>query len=272
MPSDATSSDTWSRRDSYPPTQIRLSRCNKNEPRPLLQEMDENPLTYFLTPSGLDINIKDFDAEDLLFDAGIEDSNHPRECIRSVSPSTLDGLSKMRAKAVSPDFDAEIITTDDDDDDEEEEEEDEDDYIRFPAPSPSRRSRSKGPENARSQCKISPVGRSRATSDGFLSTGTISSPSSPTLRATPRGRPRQSLAQRYSGGKKASPRPLQLWREPSLDVWPISEETEEDVLSMEKEESEVLRPAIAQAARGSLGRGPTMKPKKRVRFLLTPSE
>ncbi|KAG6214469.1 hypothetical protein E4U34_006107 [Claviceps purpurea] len=262
MPSDSISSDTWSRRDSYPPTQIRLSRCNKNEPRPLLQEMDENPLTYFLTPSGLDINIKDFDAEDLLFDAGIEDSNHPRECIRSVSPSTLDGLSKIRAKAVSPDFDAEAITTD---------EEDEDDYIRFPAPSPSTRSQSKSPENARSQCKISPIGRSRATSDGFLSPGTIS-PSSPTLRATPRGRPRQSLAQRYSAGKKASPRPLRLWREPSLDVWPISEETEEDVLSMEKEESEVLRPAIAQAARGSLGREPTMKPKKRVRFLLTPSE
>ncbi|KAG6109328.1 hypothetical protein E4U31_006936 [Claviceps sp. LM219 group G6] len=260
MPSGATSSDTWSRRDSYPPTQIRLSRCNKNEPRPLLQEMDENPLTYFLTPSRLDINIKDFDAEDLLFDAGIEDSNHPHECVRSVSPSTLDGLSKMRAKAVSPDFDAEAITTD---------EEDEDDYIRFPAPSPSR-SRSKGPENARSSCKISPVGRSRTTSDAFLSPGTVS-PSSPTLRATPRGRARQSLAQRYSAANKAPPRPLRLWREPSLDVWPISEETEEDVLSME-EESEVLRPAIAQAVRGSLGRGLTMKPKKRVRFLLTPSE
>ena len=121
------SSNIWSQRDSWPPTQVRLTRSSsdKSEPRPLLEDIDENPLTYFLTPApDTNDDIDDFSADDMLdFDAGIEDTNHPRAIIRSVSPSTLDGLSKLRAKAVSPDFDSDVVTTDEEGDDE--------DYIRL---------------------------------------------------------------------------------------------------------------------------------------------
>ncbi|KAG6003986.1 hypothetical protein E4U21_001526 [Claviceps maximensis] len=256
-------SDIWSRRDSYPPTQIHLPRCNKNEPRPLLEDIDQNPLTYFLTPTDMDHDVNDFGADEMLFDAGIEDNSHQRDFVRSVSPSTLDGLSKVRAKAVSPDFDSDAITTD---------EEDDDDFVRFPPLrtsflTPLRRSfrRRLSAENPppRSESPLS----DRDTNADFgnspapFSVPSFSSPSSSAPRATSRGGPPQPRARSYSAGSKLPPRALRLWRQPSPDVWSISEETEDDLLVMQTSARISDRPQAA-----------VTKSKKKVRFLLTPRE
>lgn len=91
-----------------------------------LSNMDEDPLTYFLTPAS---PYRD-DAEDAMdfemdFDAGIEDSKHPAQVVRSVSPSSLDGFSRPPAPAphqlpspprspATPDLDFDLSTTPDD--------------------------------------------------------------------------------------------------------------------------------------------------------------
>lgn len=247
-------SEIWSRRDSFPPTQIRLTRCNKNEPRPLLEDIDENPLTYFLTPSDMSNDVDDSGADDVLFDAGIEDVNQPREIVRSVSPSTLDGLSKLRAKAVSPDFDSDAITTD---------EEDDEDYIRFSPPTASFLTPFRGlsTETFKLRSKSPPFGR--ATSGFLTPAASFPAPSSP-----PRGRPRQALTRSYSAGSKLPPRARRLWREPSPDVWSISEETEEDLTK----EASVLAKAAAFAKNSQGPQVAAAKPKKKVRFLLPPRE
>jgi hypothetical protein len=232
---------------------LTLSSSSKSEPRPLLEDIDENPLTYFLTPApDNNEDMDDFSADDMLFDAGIEDSNNPRKVVRSVSPSTLDGLSKLRVKAVSPDFDSDIVTTDDEGDDE--------DYIRFSPPSPSFLTpfKSISIEAFKLRSKSPPFGRT----NGFLSpAASFPAPSSP-----PRGRTRQTLTRSYSAGSKLPPRARRLWREPSPDVWSIEEETEEDLIMGESTST----PAFAQNNHSV--QGEAAKPKKKVRFLLPPRE
>ncbi|KAK2603797.1 hypothetical protein QQS21_003999 [Conoideocrella luteorostrata] len=247
--------ELWSRRDSFPPTLIRLTRSssNKSEPRPLLEDIDENPLTYFLTPTDND-DMDDFGAEDMLFDAGIEDANQPREIVRSVSPSTLDGLSKLRAKAASPDFDSDAITTD---------EEDDENYVRFSPPSASFLAPFRGisAESFKLRSKSPPLGRA---ANGFL-TPAASFPGPP---SPPRGRPRQALTRSYSAGSRLPPRARRLWREPSPDVWSIEEETEQDLI---REASfSAMTPAFAKDNNGL--QTTAAKPKKKVRFMLPPRE
>ncbi|KAG6014954.1 hypothetical protein E4U54_004537 [Claviceps lovelessii] len=265
-------SDVWSRRDSYPPTQIRLPRCNKNEPRPLLEDIDENPLTYFLTPSDMDQDMDDYGPDEMLFDAGIEDGTQSRQFVRSVSPSTLDGLSKLRAKAVSPDFDSDAITTDDEEDE---------DPVRFPPPrtsflTPLRRSFRRLPAERNLSPRSNSPPSERSTDGQFAnpvasfpdpssSSSSSSSPlpySSPSpATRTPRGRHPQPLPRSSSTGTKLPPRPLRLWRQPSPDVWSILEETEEELLVLETPANPPHGLHLAGA-----------KPKKRVRFLLFPRE
>ncbi|KAM7215105.1 hypothetical protein V8F06_009499 [Rhypophila decipiens] len=63
-----------------------------------LSRMDDDPISYFLTPAPGSLldpynngeDPMDFEME---FDAGIEDFKHPAPIIRSVSPSSLEGLS-----------------------------------------------------------------------------------------------------------------------------------------------------------------------------------
>ncbi|KAG6028714.1 hypothetical protein E4U41_000602 [Claviceps citrina] len=267
-------SNIWSRRDLYPPTQIRLSRCNKNEPRPLLEDIDESPLTYFLTPSDTDNDLDDFGADEMLLDAGIEDSKHPRDHVRSVSPSTLDGLGKLRAKSVSPDFDSDAITTD---------EEDEEDCIRFHPPTATRSHpptghsltparRSFGGRSAETfQPRSESPSYDRATNGGSITlAASFPAPAYSPSRTTSRGRPRQPLTRSYSAGSRLPPRALRLWREPSHDVWSIVEETEEDLLVMEASVSSPVTPAFAKASKSL--QEPAAKPKKKVRFLLPPRD
>jgi len=104
-----TQPEVWPQRDSWPPTLVRLGSSSSSskskkrtasgsrprdddEPRPLLADIDDNPLTYFLTPppsgaADMDVDMPDDDG-DLDFDAGIEDAAHPREPVRSVSRRT----------------------------------------------------------------------------------------------------------------------------------------------------------------------------------------
>ncbi|KAK1997283.1 hypothetical protein LX36DRAFT_75975 [Colletotrichum falcatum] len=207
MPQTPTS-PSW--RDSWPPTLVRLAPTTPKE-FPSLDDIDEDPLTYFLTPAP-DLEDSDEDVNMMDFDAGIEDDS-PREIVRSVSPSALDGLNKTKGGRKSPPVpDLSDLATPDTDEEEE-------DYIRF-AP----------------QGFMVPFSLRDLAVDGVKSTarskpsGALLSPSSfPSGRgkasARPGGRGRQrSVSLRHQ-------RPQHVWREPSPDVWSIEEETEEELTS-----------------------------------------
>lgn len=271
---------TWSNRDSWPPTQLRLVRPTAHksgQPRTLPQDMDEDPLTYFLTPvangAGNDDDVDDVNAGDMLeFDAGIiETRKPPREIVRSVSPSTLDGLSKMRSKAASPDYDSDAITTDEDNDDE--------DYIHFSPTTPSFLS---GAARAKLLAEdLMMLRRSKSPPFGRTAAGSLPSAASfpaPSWSPPPRGRtPRQGLIRCHSAGSSSSssrlpPRARRLWREPSPDVWSISEETEEELLTQQVTTTtqSPIKSAFAEQKQGLNARA--AKPKKQVRFLLPAKE
>ncbi|KAH6975463.1 hypothetical protein BKA56DRAFT_618972 [Ilyonectria sp. MPI-CAGE-AT-0026] len=240
-----TESEMRSRRDSWPPTQMRLKPTisTKKSPLPSLEDIDDDPLTYFLTPAP-DIDDDDMDIAMMDFDAGIEDDNQPREMIRSVSPSTLDGLRKPGLRPVSPDTSSDI-TADDDDDDE--------DYVRF---SPSR-------DSLLSLYDLFGDGtRPKSPAFGQSANNTHLSPSSP----QPRGRTRGHGPARTVSSRR---RPGQVWREPSPDVWSIEEETEEELMS-DLGSSVAARSDVGDAEEGrkAARTKKSTKPKKRVRFVL----
>ncbi|KAJ2981723.1 hypothetical protein NUW58_g6614 [Xylaria curta] len=175
----------------------------------------ENPLKYFLTPATPGDEELEFEFD---FDAGIEDSNSPRHIVRSVSPSTLDGLKRYKAKKEA---DCAILDDDDDDDDEEE-------YIRFN----SQKSLPFGLDEYFDHPRHNSPHRalSRSADEALLSPSSfhVGSPrgrlakrfAPPPRRATIRGRPTaRTLQRRHS------------WREPSPDVWSIDEEPEKETRS-----------------------------------------
>ena len=239
-----------SRRDSWPPTQVllesRVPRKDPDGPRPLLQDIDEDPLTYFLAPT------TDQDEDySMDFDAGIEDPNHPTEMVRSVSPSNLDGLSKDRPSSPECDSDVSMASPSGD-------EEDEEDYIRW------------SPQNSRltSFQDMHVDGLSRTRSPVFgRSTNALLSPHSfpaPTPRGrNVRGRPRSSSLRS---------RPTHLWREPSPDVWSIEEETEEEMMSEKGASVEVDGKEAKNQDTEKEKRRKAAKPKKMVRFVLPAKE
>lgn len=244
-----TESEAWSRRDSWPPTQVRLKPTvpTKNDPLPSLEDIDENPLTYFLTPAP---DLDDDDAMDthmMDFDAGIEDSNKPREIVRSVSPSTLDGLRKAnKARPASPDTESEVSTPMDEDDDDE-------DYVRF---SPSSNSLL-----TLEDLTASHTHRRRHHSP-LLAPG-------PHSRGRSRGRARRSGHVRVASSSSVQwGRPGHLWREPSPDVWSIEEETEEELMS--EVGSSVA--AKSEDEGDKIDKMKAAKPMKKVRFVLPPRE
>ncbi|KAI1505885.1 hypothetical protein F5X99DRAFT_174297 [Biscogniauxia marginata] len=209
----------------------------------------ENPLTYFLTPpTPKDDNLEfDFD-----FDAGIEDSNNPRGIVRSISPSTLDGLKRYKPR--DKNRDCAILDDDEDDDDDE-------DYIRFRPQTPL----PFGFEDYFDRPKHSTITTSQSA-DSLLS---------PTAFhvGSPRGRPVRRFAPppRRALHARTWSLPLQRrhsWREPSPDVWSIEEEPEKETMSEmglsieDLEGAEKTQPIDIPAA----------KPKKKVRFLLPARE
>ncbi|KAI1349544.1 hypothetical protein F5Y01DRAFT_183857 [Xylaria sp. FL0043] len=180
----------------------------------------ENPLKYFLTPATPKDEELEFEFD---FDAGIEDSNSPRQIVRSVSPSTLDGLRRYKPRS-EKERDCAIL--DDDDDIEYSDEDDDEDYIRF------------------TPQKSLPFGLDdyfdhppRHSSPNHRTTDALLSPSSPSSFHV--GSPRGRLAKRFappppSRRVRALGRTLQRrhsWREPSPDVWSIDEEPEKETMS-----------------------------------------
>ncbi|OTB05246.1 hypothetical protein M426DRAFT_22109 [Hypoxylon sp. CI-4A] len=176
---------------------------------------NENPMMYFLTPATPKEEDLEFDFE---FDAGIEDANKPREVIRTVSPSTLDGLRKYKPKDKLAD--CAVL-----DDDEEDDDDDDEEYIRFHPHGHT--SLPFGFEKFFDQTRPTSTITSQTT-EALLSPASfhVGSPSGrPKKRFAPprrsnRGRaPTQSLQRRHS------------WREPSPDVYSIEEEPEKETMS-----------------------------------------
>lgn len=248
-------SEIMTRRDSWPPTQVLLNpfRSNKDEPRALLDDIDDDPFNYFLTPAP---GIEDDMDVHLDFDAGIETPGERKEIVRSVSPSSLDGLSKPKGRPISPELDSDIPTTDDEDEDE--------DYIRF------------NPMNFKlltlSEFAIDGVRRRSQSSrtstrpNRLLSAASFPGPQPRGRGGLSRGRPVQprSLSATRS-------RPNHLWREPSPDVWSIEEETEEELMS-EMGNSVAAASDLGEGKKGNRLDGKTAKSLKRVRFLLPARE
>ncbi|KAI9155224.1 hypothetical protein HJFPF1_07802 [Paramyrothecium foliicola] len=242
-----TESEMRSRRDSWPPTQVRLNpfRPAKDEPRPLLDDMDDDPFNYFLTPApGVE---EDLDVH-LDFDAGIENPSERKEIVRSVSPSSLEGLSKPKGRPISPELDSDITTTDDEDEDE--------DYIRF------------NPLNFKlltlSEFAIDGVRRRTksnrpvARPNRLLQAASFPGPQPRGRGGLARGRPVQPRSLSASRG-----RPNHLWREPSPDVWSIEEETEEELAKSDAGDAE---------KDGKTVHTKTAKSFKKVRFVLPDEE
>ncbi|KAL0932979.1 uncharacterized protein CTRU02_211942 [Colletotrichum truncatum] len=235
------------RRDSWPPTQVRLAPTIPKE-YPSLDDIDEDPLTYFLTPAP---DLEDADDVDMMdFDAGIEDNN-PREIVRSVSPSSLDSLNKSKRCMSPPVPDLSDLATP--------EGEDEEDYIRF-AP----------------QDFAIPFSLRDFTIDGIKSKPRLKTHSDALLSPSPPARDRVSIrpggrGRQHSVSFRHRQQQQHLWREPSPDVWSIEEETEEELLSemgssvgaaSDVDGEDINMDKDVEAA----------KPKKKVRFLLPAEE
>lgn len=210
---------------------------------PLLQR---DSLTYFLTPATPMDEELEFDFE---FDAGIEDVHNPPEIIRSVSPSTLDGLKRSKGAGKSK----ECAIIDDDSDDEEE-------YIRF------KPNASYLPDFVFDRHKSASTLHSR-TADALLSPNSFHV-------GSPRGRP----ARRFSPPRRISQdRPPGLtrrhsWLEPSPDVWSIEEEPEKETMSERGLSTEDLQQFTRDKNKTQPINIPAAKPKKRVRFVLPAEE
>ncbi|KAI0396161.1 hypothetical protein F5Y17DRAFT_138589 [Xylariaceae sp. FL0594] len=207
----------------------------------------DNPIKYFLTPADDDL---EFDFE---FDAGIEDPTTPRRFVRSVSPSTLDGLKRYKTKNKMGD--CAILDDGDDDDDDEE-------YIRFTPQKPLPFALDDYFDHPRPS--PSPCTRSHDGED-YLS------PSSFHV-GSPRGRAPKRFAPppRRPGRGRASLATLQRrhsWREPSPDIWYIEEEPDKETMSEMGLSTEELDERKTQPIDI-----PAAKPVKRVRFVLPVKE
>ncbi|KAK1654907.1 hypothetical protein BDP81DRAFT_457601 [Colletotrichum phormii] len=247
---------TPSRRDSWPPTLVRLAPTIPKD-YPSLDDIDEDPLTYFLTPAP-DLEEEDEDDMTMMdFDAGIEDDSE-REIVRSVSPSSLDGLNKSKSRSKSPPVpDLSDLATPDKDDEEE-------DYIRF-AP----------------QGFMIPFSLRDFAIDGLKSMAKSKSrpsePSDNNVLLSPSSFPPTRGRQRTTSYRHH--RPQHVWREPSPDVWSIEEETEEELLSemgssvgavsdLEHDTEDETEEDAAATYPDKSGDVQAAKSKKKVRFLL----
>jgi hypothetical protein len=230
-----------------------------------LARMEDDPYIYFLTPTPSSYaadETLDFDME---FDAGIEDTKHPAQVVRSISPSSLGGLSRPPPHPSSPprspttpELDYDLSATPD--------EQEQYDYMDNSWP----------PKHGH------PLSLPRRVKDKFKGhskqddiTDTILPPPPHSLRRSARGRTvSKSVPSLVTGTTGSSSRrrrstvaPSRLsphaWREPSPDVWSIEEETAEEVNSEVEEIGAMRRGAKTRAVDI-----PAAKPKKKVRFVL----
>ncbi|TRX92968.1 hypothetical protein FHL15_006106 [Xylaria flabelliformis] len=215
----------------------------------------ENPLKYFLTPATPGDDELEFEFD---FDAGIEDSNSPRQIVRSVSPSTLDGLRRYKAKK-----EADCAILDDDDDD------DEEDYIRFN----SHKSQPFGLDDYFDHPRHSSPNHGLSQSAESLLSPSSFHVGSPRSRLAKRFGPPTPPPRRASLRGRPTIRPLQRrhsWREPSPDVWSIDEEPEKETMSEMGLSTENLDDGSEKKTQPI--DIPAAKPMKKVRFVLPAKE
>lgn len=264
-------------RGSWPPTQIFLQPSverNDAEIEDLdLARVGEDPLMYFLTPTpssyGEDGDAMDFDME---FDAGIEDAKHPPQVVRSVSPSSLGGLSRPPPRPptpprspATPDLDYDMSATP----------EEHDDYIEAAAGN-----RPSGALSLPRRLKDLASGKLKTHPKQDLNTDALpppaphhSSHASNRGRAVTRPGPKPIGTTQGSGAWARRPRttPSRLsphaWREPSPDVWAIEEETQEE-LNSEMGDSVIEDGETDGVVKARAVDIPAAKPKKKVRFVL----
>ncbi|KAJ1329179.1 hypothetical protein MN608_05912 [Microdochium nivale] len=217
---------------------------------PLLR--DDNPLTYFLTPATPKKEDLEFEFD---FDAGIEDASQPRDFVRSISPSTLDGLKKYKPRGSQPSrSDCAILDDDESDDDNE-------DYIRLLPSQPL----PFGFETYFDQPR-QPLSK---TAEALLSppkfhVGSLNR--RPSKRFAPPRRPFRGRAQTIALTRRHS------WREPSPDVWSIDEEPERETMSEMGGSLESLADLFKTQPIDIPDAKPAKKLVKKVRFILPTTE
>ncbi|KAK0719882.1 hypothetical protein B0H67DRAFT_643187 [Lasiosphaeris hirsuta] len=271
----STTSHPGTKRDSSPPTQVRLRPSIEGSYADIadldLSKIDEDPITYFLTPAHPayddDDDTMDFEMD---FDAGIEDAKHPPLIVRSVSPSSLGSLSlpppripTPPRRSESPEVDRDIPLTP----------EDNETYIHLAAPS---RPLPFGlPFSLRdftaSKSKFSEK-QGSGSADALLSLASVHAMRNPN-QGRPKVRPGarssrtlQGVSRRGRSRTLSSRRSPHAWREPSPDVWSIEEETEQE-LNSEMGDSSVEGDLGAFTKNEGIDI-PAAKPKKKVRFVL----
>ncbi|KAL2152369.1 hypothetical protein VTH82DRAFT_5553 [Thermothelomyces myriococcoides] len=268
-----------------------------------LVDMGEDPLIYFLTPTPSSY-VGDDDVDfDMDFDAGIEDAKHPPPIIRSVSPSSLGGLSRPPPRpptppkpSSTPDLDYSLSATPD--------EHEQYDYMED-SWSPSKRGHSLGlPRRLKDKFKSQPrqhLAGDRSGSPDNLAppglilsgrgrSGSVARSRAAGVFASPSSSPTSSASfPPYSGASASRPRSTpgrvspHAWREPSPDVWAIEEEPEEGGMHSEVGESGGSFADEEDEEHGGMASGasestmvekaraldvPAARPKKRVRFVL----
>ncbi|KAA8631682.1 hypothetical protein SMACR_02547 [Sordaria macrospora] len=262
-------------RDSWPPTQIRIDHGDFHDVD--LSHIDQDPLTYFLTPTpaadALDDDDMDFDMD---FDAGIEDTKHPAPIVRSVSPSSLGGLSLPPPRpptpprsSSTPELDFDGYPTPDD----------KEDYMHLAAAAfnlpvlrlkdltkkPKMRSRPNiSSSNSRPSSRLDNYRDSHSTTDYDLP---LTPPSPSYSHFANRGRPVTRPSPR-TGMTRPFRRSPHSWREPSPDVWAIEEETDEELHDSEMGDSHHAEHKYAGARNIESPSTASSKGKKRVRFAL----
>lgn len=242
--------------------------------------MDEDPLTYFLTPASPPYRndggeVMDFEMD---FDAGIEDSKHPTKEVRSVSPSSLGGFSRPPPlpphspsppmSPATPDLEFDMSTTPDDHDDA---------FMYARAHHHASFGHMAMPLllkdfTSSKKSKSSSRSRSNAVSRNLAP---------PADRGRPKmlkGTPLRSQVTTQSPSRRLSPH---AWREPSPDVWMIEEEPEReaaelqhvadnDITMMGDHHDAFLREGweAARVVKARTINIPAAKPRKKVRFVL----
>ncbi|KAK4127956.1 hypothetical protein N657DRAFT_564927 [Parathielavia appendiculata] len=267
-------------RDPWLPAQVLLQPRVEHDEAEIedldLSKMDEDPLIYFLTPSPssyVEDDTLDFDMD---FDAGIEDPKHPPPIVRSVSPSSLAGLSRPTPRPATPprspatpDLEYDLSATPD--------ENEHYDYMdqSWPpkpssAPSLPRRLKDKFRGHPRMDTDI---------------TDNLAPPASPySSHASSRGRAVARLGPKptaSNGGSSRARRPIgtpsrlspHAWREPSPDVWSIEEQPEEE-MENEMGDNRLIDEGAGDASGETRAVDiPAAKPKKKkVRFVLPSAE
>lgn len=265
------------RRDSWPPTQMRLHPSIEPDDALIddldLSFIDDDPLNYFLTPAP---SSQDDDIDmDLDLDAGIDTPKRKAPIVRSVSPSSLDsGLTSLPLRpptpprsfgSRSPEPELDMAPTPEEDDGES--------YLRFGSspltPPYDMPFTLKDFADIRSKSVRRGKGKAKTAAATLLSSTPlhgVSSSGRGRLSHRPGPRPLDAMDARGRTRSWSGRLSTHAWREPSPDVWAIEEETEEDVVNGEMGDS-----AMSDGRWKAIDI-PAAKPKKRVRFVLPVQE